>query len=116
MNAKTNNIWGLKKDPAIKAIIILLQHEVGPGAFMLLDEDKLNDKAVRIVSPATQHELSAYIYCYAQCEERYGLDLEFPYLIETRADDQTLRLDDLSAEDVTEKVIDHLEIRHQTET
>lgn len=77
---------------------------------MLLDEALLNQKAVRIIAPATQRELSAYIYSYAQREGRFGLDLEFPYLIETRADDQTIRMNDLTPEEVVEKVIDHLEM------
>ena len=110
MNTTKKNIWRLDKDPAIKAILIMLQHETAPDAFMLLDEEALNEKAVRIVSPATQGELSAYIYSYAQQEGRYGLDLEFPYLIETSADDQSIRLNDLTAEEVLEKVMAHLEI------
>lgn len=89
----------------------MLQHEVGPNSFMLLDEEQLNEKAVRVISPRNQNEVSAYIYSYAQNKERYGLDLEFPYLIETRADDQSIRLNDLTAEDVIEKLIDHLELR-----
>jgi len=65
----------------------MLQHEVRPDCFILLDEAKLNKKAVRVISPKNKNEVSAYIYNYAQNKERYGLDLEFPYLIETRADD-----------------------------
>ena len=116
MSTATKNIWKLDKDSDIKAILIMLQHEVGPDSFMLLDEAQLNEKAVRIVSEATQRELSAYIYSYAQRAERYGLDLEFPYLIETRADDQTIRMNDLTADEVLEKVIDHLEIRPSNKT
>ena len=113
MTETVKNIWSLDKDPSIKAILIMLQHEVGPNGFMLLNAHILNEKAVRIIFPPTQKELSAYIYCYAQREGCYGLDLEFPYLIETSADDQTIRLNDLSAEEVVEKVIDHLEIRRK---
>lgn len=111
MNETVKNIWSLDKDPAIKAILIMLQHEVGPNGFMLLDTELLNEKAVRIIFPPTQRELSVYLYSYAQREKHYGLDLEFPYLIETSADDQTIRLNDLTAEEVVAAVIDHLEIR-----
>jgi hypothetical protein len=111
MNSRTKNIWTLDKDLSIRAILIMLQQVVGPEGFMLLDEDKLNEKAVRIISSATRDELSAYVYSYAQREGRYGLDLEFPFLIETRADDQTIRLNDLTAEEVVEKIITHLEIK-----
>ncbi|MGR9044261.1 MAG: hypothetical protein ACU83N_03130 [Gammaproteobacteria bacterium] len=113
MSQSVKNIWSLDKDPSIKAILIMLQHEVGPNGFVLLDASLLDEKAVRIIFPPTQKELSVYIYSYAQREGRYGLDLEFPYLIETRADDQTVRLNDLTAEELLEKVIDHLEIRRQ---
>ena len=111
MNDSIKNIWRLEKAAEIKALLIMLQHEVGPEGFMLLDVDQLNEKAVRITSSATQSELSAYLYSYAQREGRYGLDLEFPYLIETRADDQTIRLNDLSDEEALEKIIAHLEIK-----
>ena len=110
MTTKRKNLWGLDKDPSIKAILLLLQHEVGPDGFMLLDEDKLNEKAVRIISAENPTELSAYVYSYAQRDEHYGLDLEFPFLIETRADDQSIRLNDLTAEEVLEHIIDHLEL------
>jgi hypothetical protein len=111
MNIASKNIWTLNKDPAIKAILLMLQHKTSPDAFVLIDPDSLNEKAVRIASSATQRELSAYIYSYAQRENHYGLDLEFPYLIETRADDQTIRLNELSMEEVLEKVTEHLEIK-----
>ena len=110
MTDKIKNLWSLEKDISIKTILILLQHEFGPEAFMLLDEEMLNEKAVRIVSPTTQHELSAYLYSYAQREGHYGLDLEFPFLIETRADDQTIRLNDLDADTVIKQIAEHLEI------
>lgn len=110
MNAMTKNIWALNKDPAIKVILLMLQHKLGPDTFLLLDEERLNDKAIRIATDATRHELSAYVYSYAQSKERYGLDLEFPYLIETHADDQSIRLNDLTAEEVLERVIEHLEM------
>ena len=110
MNTNVKNLWNLEKDPAIKAVLILLQHEVGPNQFMLLDQEKLNEKAVRVISGKSANEPSAYIYNYAQRENRYGLDLEFPFLIETHADDQTIRLNDLSMEEVVEKVKEHLEL------
>lgn len=113
MTASVKNLWTLDKHPSIRAILIMLQHEVGPEGFMLLDEEDLNEKAVRIITPYNQRELAVYIYSYAQREERYGLDLEFPYLIETRADDQTIRLNDLTALEVVEKTMEHLEMKNK---
>jgi len=121
MHSRTKNIWTLDKDLSIRAILIMLQQVVGPEGFLLLNEEQLNEKAVRIISNATRDELSAYVYVYvyvyvysyAQREGRYGLDLEFPFLIETRADDQTIRLNDLTTEEVVEKIIQHLEIKPQ---
>ena len=110
MNTKIQNLWGLDKAPSIKAILLLLQHKVGPDSFALLDVEQPNDKAVRIIPPNNPYEVSAYIYSYSQRRERYGLDLEFPYLIETRADDQTIRLNDLTDADAVEKIIEHLEL------
>lgn len=114
MTETVKNIWRLDKDPTIKSILILLQHEVGPDNFRLLNESELNEKAVRIIYPSTQRDLSAYIYSYAQRIDHYGLDLEFPYLIETAANDQSIRLDNLTAQEVIEKIIEHLQIEVQT--
>jgi len=116
VSISTNNLWGLDKDSSIKAILLLLQHEVNPGSFMLLDKEKLNIKAVRLISSKNPNEVSAYIYSYAQRKERYGLDLEFPFLIETSADDQSIRMDDLTAEGVVKKVIEHLELKRTAAT
>ena len=116
MNESVKNIWSLDKDSDIKAILILLQHEVGPNGFMLLAPELLNEKAVRIVFPPTQRELSVYLYSYAQREKHYGLDLEFPYLIESQNDDQTIRINDLTAEEVLVAIINHLEISPQKQT
>ncbi len=111
MTATIKNIWTLNKDPSIKSLLILLQHEIGPENFSLLNESELNEKAVRIIYPPTQVYLSAYIYSYAQAENHYGVDLEFPYLISAYADDQSIRLENLSAEQVLQKVIAHLKIK-----
>ena len=111
MTATIKNIWTLKKDPSIKSLLILLQHEIGPENFSLLNETELNEKAVRIIYPPTRVHLSAYIYSYAQRENHYGVDLEFPYLISAYADDQSIRLENLSAEQVLQKVIAHLKIK-----
>ncbi len=111
MKTSIQNLWNLEKDTSIKALLIMLQHEVGPDSFALLDNELLNEKAVRVVNPKTQRELSAYVYTYAQREGRYGLDIEFPYLIETRADDQTIRMNDLSDVEAMTKIVDHLELK-----
>ncbi len=110
MTATIKNIWTLNKDPSIKSLLILLQHEIGPENFSLLNEAELNEKAVRIIYPPTQVNLSAYIYSYAQRENHYGVDLEFPYLISAYADDQSIRLEELTAEQVLQRVITHLKI------
>lgn len=52
MNTTVRNIWALDNDPTIKAILLLLQHEVGPDSFLLLDAAALNNKSVRLVPPA----------------------------------------------------------------
>lgn len=115
MGTKTNNLWRLDKDTSIKTILLLLQHETGPNSFMLLDEDQLSDNAVRVVSADNPKELSAYIYSYAQRVGRYGLDLEFPHLIETRNDDQTIPLNNLSGEEIAKYLIEHLELQPRLE-
>lgn len=104
------NFWALDKHPSIKALLLMLQHRVGPENILLLDEDKLDNQAVRIAAPGNNGEVAVYIYTYAQRAERYGLDLEFPQLIETGNDDQSIRLDDQGAEKVLRLTIAHLEL------
>ena len=110
MTTDTINIWRMDKDPLIKAVLLMLTDKAGPNSFIIIEPEKLDNRAVRIASGHSPEELSVYIYTYAQEEQRFGLDLEFPYLIETRADDQTIRLNDLDADQVYEKVVEHLEI------
>jgi len=110
MNKGIQNIWRLDKDPLIKAVLLMLAEKTGTDSFIIIEPDKLNNRAVRIASGCSPELLSAYIYTYAQREQHFGLDLEFPYLIETRADDQTIRLNDLDVSQVFEKVSEHLEI------
>ena len=114
MNTGTINIWRLDKDPLIKAMLLMLADKAGPDSFIIIEPEKLDCRAVRIASSRSPEELSAYIYTYAQQEKHFGLDLEFPYLIETRADDQTIRLNDLDINQVFEKVTEHLEISLHT--
>lgn len=110
MERGQRNIWGLAKDPSIKRILLQLEQRVGPGKFIILDE-ALDDKAVRITSDSDPGEATAYIYSYAQPEGRYGLDLEYPMLIETDLNDQTERHEALTTDQVIGLVIAHLEIR-----
>ena len=107
---QSNNFWSLDKDQSIKSFLILLQHEVGKDKFILDNVKTLNVKAIRIMAPDTQKELSAYIYTYAQNKGLYGVDLEFPYLIASKADDQTIRLNNLTVEEAIRDVIQHLEL------
>ena len=110
MNTGNINIWRLDKDPVIKTMLLMLAQKTGPNGFFIIEPEKLDNRAVRIASGCSPEQLSAYIYTYAQREQHFGLDLEFPYLIETRADDQTIRLNDLSTDQALEKIIEHLEI------
>jgi len=110
MNSGLKNIWRLDKDPLIKAVLLMLAEKAGSDSFIIIEPDKLDNRAVRIASGCNPELLSAYIYTYAQREQHLGLDLEFPYLIETRADDQTIRLNDLDANQVFARVSEHLEI------
>ena len=109
-SSQIQNFWSLEKDQGIKSFLILLQHEVGENKFIVDNSETLNVKAVRVIAPGTQNELSAYVYNYAQNEGLYGVDLEFPYLIATKADDQTIRLNNLTIEDTVQNVIQHLEL------
>lgn len=106
----SQDLWRLQKDPALKSLLLRLQERVGSDAFLLLDEEGLSNQAVRITTKESCRVLAAYIFTYSQKPQHYGLDLEFPYLIETRADDQTIFLENLRQGEVIEHLIQHLEM------
>lgn len=70
------NVWALDKDISIKHLLLMLSHENGKYEYYLIDGETLHPQSVRIASNSS--EGSAYIYTYAQNEERYGLHLEYP--------------------------------------
>lgn len=106
-----SNLWSLDKDQNIKALLISLEHRVGASRFHILDTG-LHRQAIRIAPPVKRPEVSVYIYCYAQTPRHYGVDLEYPLLIEQEADDKTEHLNELSIEQALEKIITHLELEH----
>lgn len=103
------NIWSLHKDLNLKALLLLLEQRVGQDHFTILD-DVPHAQAIRITPLQTCPEVAVYIYCYAQSEGHYGVDLEYPCLIEQAADDKTERLNELDINQALEMIIMHLEL------
>jgi hypothetical protein len=107
------NIWSLNKDQNIKALLLLLEQRVGHGRFKILD-DVPHPQAIRIIPPVARPEVAVYIYCYAQSDGHYGVDLEYPIQIELAADDKTERLNELNPDRALEMIIMHLELAQNT--
>jgi len=99
------NIWALDKDNTIKHLLLMLSHELGTHAFYLIDTETLHHKSVRIGS--SHSEGSAYIYTYAQAEERYGVHLEYPFHTELNLSDQEEMYDDLDYKSLLEMLKVH---------
>ncbi|MEW5756126.1 MAG: hypothetical protein AB1810_07455 [Pseudomonadota bacterium] len=106
-----HNIWSLDKHQDIKALLLLLEQQVGRGRFWLTTE-LLDPQAVRITPAVASPEVSVYLYCYAQPPGHYGVDLEYPRMIEQEANDQTVRLNELDVDRTLEHIILHLELEH----
>lgn len=110
MTPVKQNIWSLNKDQNIKALLLLLEQRIGQGRIRMLD-DVPHPQAIRIVPPVARPEVAVYIYCYAQAEGHYGLDLEYPIRLEMEADDKTEHLNELTQDQALEKIIMHLELK-----
>lgn len=103
------NIWSLDKDQNIKALLLLLQQQLGAKRVHILDEP-LGNMAIRITPAQPNPDVSVYLYTYAQPAGHFGIDLEYPLLIKEAADDQTLRLNEITEDKALEIITMHLEL------
>lgn len=71
------SIWSSSKSETIKLFLITLQAELGFEGFGLSLLDDPHPDAIRLRAP-DDPDLGAYVYCYAQARDRFGLDLEYP--------------------------------------
>ena len=76
------NIWALEKHESIKLVLILLNEKIGPDNFVIVEDQGLDARAIRLAKP-NENDISAYLYTYGQNEERYGVHLELPDLAES---------------------------------
>lgn len=109
MNDTNINIWSLDKEQNIKALLLLLILQVGSERFSI-DNKPLPSSAIRITSLEEKPEVAVYIYTYAQPKGQFGIDLEYPILIEKEADDKTEHLNELDEAHALEIIINHLEL------
>jgi hypothetical protein len=71
------NIWALDKDESIKLLLLLLREQLGPGSFVILENQTLHPRAVRLAKN-DEPSISAYLYTYGQEAGTYGIHLELP--------------------------------------
>lgn len=89
------NIWSLNKDNTIKHLLLLLENEVGEGAFDIISNTEDDLRAVRLINPADAC-MSIYVYTYGQEEDHYGVHIEYPDLTETNSSDTLEIYDNLN--------------------
>jgi hypothetical protein len=70
------NVWAINKDLAIKHFLLELVQLYGENSFSC-SPDQDHFQAIEIY-PSDTPFLSAYIYTFAQPEQRYAVDLKFP--------------------------------------
>ncbi len=70
------NVWAINKELRIKHFLIELIHRYGENKFSL-QEHADQFQAIEIFLN-DQQTLRAYIYTFAQAEEKYAIDLIFP--------------------------------------
>lgn len=71
------NIWALHKDESIKLLLLLLRDQLGPGSFVVLENEELHPRAIRLAKN-DDPSISAYLYTYGQPSGTYGIHLELP--------------------------------------
>ncbi len=101
------NIWALDKDLSIKHLLLLLSECLGKQSFCISTDSILDTMAIRIYKPG-EAEMSAYLYTYGQDEERYGVHLEYPLLVETVASKTIEMQEDLDLEQLVAVLQVHL--------
>ncbi len=71
------NIWAIDKELRIKYFLIELVHRYGENTFSLFEHPS-QFQAVEIYLTDFP-ETSAYIYTFSQLDEKYAVDLKFPF-------------------------------------
>lgn len=71
------NIWAIDKELRVKHFLIELVHRYGENTFSLFEHPG-QFQAVEIYLTGSP-EISAYIYTFSQPDEKYAVDLKFPF-------------------------------------
>lgn len=77
------NIWSMKKHQSIKHLLLLLNEQLGQGAFVIDDQTDTSARSI-YVRHTEDGDVSAYLYTVGQDFERYGVHLEYPHSPETQ--------------------------------
>lgn len=101
------NIWALDKDLRIKHLLLLLSEQLGSQCFEISEAATLDPMAIRICKP-DEKDMSAYLYTYGQDDERYGVHLEYPLLLETATSKTIEMQEDLNFEQLVAVLQVHL--------
>lgn len=77
------NIWALDKHQDIRHVLLLLNEQLGAGAFII---DAVTSQDPRAVYLVHVHEtgVRAWLYTLGQSPGRYGVHLEYPNATDTR--------------------------------
>lgn len=71
------NIWACDKSLSIRALLLVLAQDAQLSQLSYSLTEDANSDAIRL-NDERLPGLSAYVYCYGQRSEHYGLDLEYP--------------------------------------
>lgn len=71
------NIWALKKAEPLRAVLLLLQSQLGDEAFSVDTDTACGAEAIWLVGNQPPHA-RAYLYTLGHPRERYGVHLEYP--------------------------------------
>lgn len=71
------NIWALDKDQNLRHLLLLLQEQLGSGAFRVDSQTRTDVRAIYLRDPL-DNAMAAYLYTVGQPHGRYGVHLEYP--------------------------------------
>lgn len=102
------NIWALPKAVELRLLLLTLRETAGIGRLILDCDDDTNRQAL-LLCDAQIEGLSAYLFTYGQSKERYGLQLNYPGLMNGTLPPYGL-MEELTLQQVIEQLCMHFEL------
>ena len=103
------NIWSADKEIRIKHLLLMLTEIFQPGSIEIILSNEDDARSVRLKNPQAP-DTQVYVFTYGQEEDRYGIHIEFPNLLETNYNDTLEIYENIEFESLVNILITNLDI------